>query len=345
MTRSKPRSKARRGSRNAPDRAGIALVGCGYWGHHLARNLHQLGQLVTVCDRDPRVLAGIRAAYGGVKAVARLESVLEDRAVAAVAIAAPAAQHAALARQALAAGKDVFVEKPLALTVREAEELVALGEARKRVLMVGHLLEYHPAIRKLAALVAAGELGELHYVYSNRLNLGKVRREENILWSFAPHDISVILLLLRALPESVWTTGESYLQRAVPDVTMTCLAFPGRVRAHIFVSWLHPFKEQKLIVVGSRKMAVFDDVAREGKLKLFDKGIEWQDGEPVVRQTAESTLFVPELEPLREELGHFVECVRTRLTPQTDGRNGLRVLRVLDACQRSLERGGQPVAL
>jgi UDP-2-acetamido-3-amino-2,3-dideoxy-glucuronate N-acetyltransferase len=291
------------------------------------------------------VLAGVRAAYRGVKAVARMERALEDRAVAAVAIAAPAAQHAALARQALAAGKDVFVEKPLALTVREAEELVALAEAKKRVLMVGHLLEYHPAIRKLAALVAGGELGELHYIYSSRVNLGKVRREENILWSFAPHDISVILLLLGALPESVWTTGESYLQRAVPDVTMTCLAFPGRVRAHIFVSWLHPFKEQKLIVIGSRKMAVFDDVAREGKLKLFDKGIEWQDGEPVVRQTAESTLFFPEIEPLREELGHFVECVRMRRTPRTDGRNGLRVLRVLDACQRSLERSGQPVTL
>jgi UDP-2-acetamido-3-amino-2,3-dideoxy-glucuronate N-acetyltransferase len=243
------------------------------------------------------------------------------------------------------AGKDVFVEKPLALNVPEAERLVALAESKRRVLMVGHLLEYHPAIRKLKDLVDAGELGDIHYIYSNRLNLGKVRKEENILWSFAPHDISVILLLVGHLPEWTSTTGESYLQHDVPDVTMTCLAFPGKARAHIFVSWLHPSKEQKLVVIGSRKMAVFDDVVRESKLKIFDKGIEWLHGEPVVRQTAESTLFFPETEPLREELSHFVECVRRRSAPKTDGRNGVRVLRVLEACQRSLERGGQPVRL
>jgi UDP-2-acetamido-3-amino-2,3-dideoxy-glucuronate N-acetyltransferase len=211
--------------------------------------------------------------------------------------------------------------------------------------MVGHLLEYHPAVRKLKELVDAGELGEILYVYSNRLNLGKVRTEENILWSFAPHDISVILRLLGTLPEWASTAGQHYLQHEVADVTMTCLAFPGRTRAHIFVSWLHPFKEQRLVVIGSRKMAVFDDVAKEGKLKLYDKGVEWQAGLPVVRQTAETTLFFPEMEPLQEEVSHFLECVRTRRQPLTDGENGLRVLRVLDACQRSLGAGGAPVAL
>ena len=211
--------------------------------------------------------------------------------------------------------------------------------------MVGHILEYHPAIRKLKEFVDSGELGDIHYVYSNRLNLGKVRQEENILWSFAPHDISVILLLVGAMPEWASTSGQHYLQHEIADVTMTCLAFPGKPRAHIFVSWLHPFKEQKLVVIGSTKMAVFDDVVKDGKLKIFDKGIEWKDGQPVIRQTAESTLFFPEMEPLREELAHFVDCVRTRKTPRTDGANGLRVLRVLDACQRSIESGGQPVRL
>jgi UDP-2-acetamido-3-amino-2,3-dideoxy-glucuronate N-acetyltransferase len=250
-----------------------------------------------------------------------------------------------MARRALLAGKDVFVEKPLALHLHEAEELVALARREKRVLMVGHILEYHPAIRKLKELVDGGELGEIHYVYSNRANLGKVRREENILWSFAPHDISVILLLVGALPEWAQTGGQHYLQHDVADVTLTFLAFPGKTRAHVFVSWLHPFKEQKLVVVGSRKMAVFDDVLKEGKLRLFDKGIEWRNGQPVIRQTAESTLFFPETEPLRAELTHFVECVEKRRTPRTDGANGLRVLRVLEACERSLREGGRPVRL
>jgi UDP-2-acetamido-3-amino-2,3-dideoxy-glucuronate N-acetyltransferase len=333
------------GRRGPVRKRGVALVGCGYWGKNLARNLHQLGDLVSVCDGDPRVLEDARRSYPGVRVLRSIEGVLKDAHAIAVVIAAPAADHYRLARACLAAGKDVFVEKPLALNVREAEDLVALASAKRRVLMVGHILEYHPAIRKLKSLVDAGDLGDIHYIYSNRLNLGKVRKEENILWSFAPHDISVILLLLGNLPQWASTTGEGYLQRDVPDVTMTCLAFPGRVRAHIFVSWLHPFKEQKLVVIGSRKMAVFDDVAKEGKLRIFDKGIEWQNGEPVVRQTAESTLFFPETEPLRDELAHFVDCVRTRRTPRTDGQNGLRVLRVLAACQESVKADGSPVRL
>jgi UDP-2-acetamido-3-amino-2,3-dideoxy-glucuronate N-acetyltransferase len=326
-------------------KVGIGLAGCGYWGRNLARNLHQMGHLVAVCDPSAKILKEVKATYRGVKTTRDYADLLEDGKVKAVAVAAPAALHYDLARRALVAGKDVFVEKPLALRVPQAEELVDLARDRKRILMVGHILEYHPAIRKLKDLVDAGELGEIHYVYSNRLNLGKVRQEENILWSFAPHDISVILLLVGTLPEWASTSGQHYLQHDVADVTMTCLAFPGKARAHIFVSWLHPFKEQKLVVVGSRKMAVFDDVIKEGKLKIFDKGIEWKDGRPVTRQTAESTLFFPEMEPLREELAHFVECVRSRKAPRTDGANGLRVLRVLDACQRSIAGNGQPVRL
>ena len=322
---------------------GVGLAGMGYWGRNLARNLFQMGHLAAVCDPSGKAIKEAKSAYKGVRTTGRFEDLLGDAKIKAVAIAAPAVEHYALSKAALLAGKDVFVEKPLALRVPEAEELVALAKRKKRVLMVGHILEYHPAVRKLAELVQAGELGDIHYVYSNRLNLGKVRQEENILWSFAPHDISVILLLVGAMPEWASTSGQHYLQHEIADVTMTCLAFPGKPRAHIFVSWLHPFKEQKLVVVGSRKMAVFDDVVKEGKLKLFDKGIEWKDGLPVTRQTSESTLFFPEVEPLREELAHFVDCVRSRKRPVTDGENGLRVLRVLDACQRSIEGGGHPV--
>jgi UDP-2-acetamido-3-amino-2,3-dideoxy-glucuronate N-acetyltransferase len=326
-------------------KVGIGLAGCGYWGRNLARNLFQMGHLAAVCDPSAKVLKEVKGAYKGVRATKEFESLLDDGKIKAVALAAPAAQHYELAKKAMKAGKDVFVEKPLALRVPEAEELVDLARRTKRVLMVGHILEYHPAILKLKEFVDSGEIGDIHYVYSNRLNLGKVRQEENILWSFAPHDISVILLLVGATPEWASTSGQHYLQHEIADVTMTCLAFPGKARAHIFVSWLHPFKEQKLVVIGSKKMAVFDDVVKDGKLKIFDKGIEWKNGQPVIRQTAESTLFFPEVEPLREELSHFVDCVRTRKTPRTDGANGLRVLRVLEACQRSIESNGQPVRL
>ncbi len=324
-------------------KVGVALAGCGYWGRNLARNLYQMGHLVAVADPSAKALKEVRAAYKGVRTTPRFDDLLKDTRVKAVAIAAPAVQHYELTRKVLMAGKDALVEKPLALKVPEAEALVELAEKKKRVLMVGHILEYHPAILKLKEFVDSGELGDIHYVYSNRLNLGKVRQEENILWSFAPHDISVILLLVGAMPQMASTSGQHYLQHEIADVTMTCLAFPGKPRAHIFVSWLHPFKEQKLVVIGSRKMAVFDDVVKDGKLKIFDKGIEWKNGRPVIRQTAESTLFFPEMEPLREELAHFVDCVRSRKTPRTDGRNGLRVLKVLDACQRSIEAGGEPV--
>ena len=326
-------------------KVGVGLAGCGYWGKNLARNLYQMGHLVAVADTDAKILKGVKDTYRGVKTFKAYEKMLADPKVKAVCLASPAARHYEMAKLALREGKDVFVEKPLALKVPEAEELVELAAKRKRVLMVGHILEYHPAVRKLKEFVDSGELGEVHYVYSNRVNLGKIRHEENILWSFAPHDISVILLLVGALPEWASTAGQHYLQHEIADVTMTCLAFPGKPRAHIFVSWLHPFKEQKLVVIGSKKMAVFDDVVKDGKLKIYDKGVDWKDGRPVIRQTAESTLFFPDMEPLREELAHFVDCVATRKTPRTDGANGVRVLRVLDACQRSIESGGQPVRL
>jgi UDP-2-acetamido-3-amino-2,3-dideoxy-glucuronate N-acetyltransferase len=329
----------------------VGLIGCGYWGKNLARNLFQMGSLGWVCDPSAKVLDGVRATYKGVRAARDLDELLKDRSVRAVAIAAPAEQHHALARRCMLQGKDVFVEKPLALRIAEAEDLVALAKAKRRVLMVGHILEYHPAIRKLKEFVDSGELGDILHIYSNRLNLGKVRTEENILWSFAPHDISVILLLTGAMPEWATTSGQHYLQHDVADVTMSWLSFPGKTRAHIFVSWLHPFKEQKLVVVGSRKMAVFDDLEASEKLRVYDKGAHVSTDYDSFAEYVGlrfGDILVPYIkvsEPLRLECLHFLECVKTRRRPVSDGYDGLRVVKVLDAAQRSLKANGEPVAI
>ena len=323
----------------------VAVVGCGYWGKNLVRNFAQLHALRWICDTDEALLRAQAERYPGVRLTSQFTDVLADDQVQGVVIAAPAAWHHALATEAIARGKDVFVEKPLALTYRDGCELVELAEARGVVLMVGHILEYHPAVILLKEFVRRGELGQVWYVYSNRLNLGKVRQEENILWSFAPHDISVITGLVGTDVSLVSASGGTYLQSGIVDGTVTNLVFDGGARGHIFVSWLHPYKEQKLVVIGDRKMAVFDDTAQEGKLKIYDKGIEWQAGLPVARQTAETTLFFEEEEPLRLECEHFLACIRERTPPLTDGRSGLKVLRVLEASQLSLQRGGAPVPL
>jgi UDP-2-acetamido-3-amino-2,3-dideoxy-glucuronate N-acetyltransferase len=273
------------------------------------------------------------------------EDVLKDDNIAGVVLATPAATHHNLAREALLAGKDVFVEKPLALKVSDGRELVELADKRGRILMVGHLLRYHPAVVKLKALIDEGKLGKLNYIYSNRLNLGRFRVEENILWSFAPHDISAMLYLLGERPTQVYAQGGSYLHEGIPDVTVTTLEFRSGVRGHIFVSWLHPYKEQKFIVVGDRQMAVFDDVHPDRKLVLFNHAVEWVGRTPVARmEEGEPVPFLQE-EPLRAECQHFLECIVTRRRPNTDGAEGLRVLEVLDACQQSLDRRADVVAL
>jgi len=323
----------------------VAVVGVGYWGKNLARNFADLEALHTVCDADDATRERIAGLHPGVRQTARYRDVLADESIRAVALATPAARHFEHAMQAFDAGKDVFVEKPLALRVSQGEELVRRAADTGRILMVGHVLHYHPAVEALGALVASGGIGQLRYVYSNRLNLGKVRTEENILWSFAPHDISIILGLVGSLPENVAASGGTYITDGVADVTVSQLSFRGGVRAHIFVSWLHPFKEQRLVVVGDEKMVVFDDTVREGKLKVYDKGIEARDGALVARQTAETTLFFDETEPLKRECQEFLDACRERRHARTDGENGLEVLRVLSACQDSLERGGLPSVL
>ncbi len=323
----------------------IAVIGAGYWGKNLVRNFDALGVLGIICDNRKEIQESFSDRYPGVVIADSFRSVLEDTSVIGVAIATPAESHYGMVREALLAGKHVFVEKPLALTEDEGTRLNELAEGREKVLMVGHLLQYHPAIVRLKQLVSEGELGKIQYVYSNRLNLGKIRTEENILWSFAPHDISVILSLTDEVPDRVISSGGSYLRQKVADVTLSSLSFPSGVKAHIFVSWLHPYKEQRLVVVGDRKMALFDDVEPEDKLLLFPHRIEWKNQIPIPDKKEAEKISFEKKEPLREECLHFVNCIAENLRPRTDGREALRVLRVLQACQESLEQGGRLVSV
>jgi len=320
----------------------VAVIGAGYWGKNLVRNFYELGVLHTVCDSSTDTLAVFKGNYRNIGIETDPKKVFRSKVINAVAISTPAETHYRMVKEALLAGKDVFVEKPLALKVAKAEELVKLADQKGKVLMVGHLLHYHPAVQKLKDLVLSGELGKVQYIYSNRLNIGKLRTEENILWSFAPHDISVILMLLENEPVHVASSGGDYLTKGIYDTTMMTLEFRNGVKGHIFVSWLHPFKEQKLVVVGSRAMAVFDDVS-DNKLRLYPHRIEWKEGKIPVAQKADfMNISLPNKEPLKEELQHFIECCETRITPGTDGNEGLRVLRVLESAEQALQDSQTP---
>jgi UDP-2-acetamido-3-amino-2,3-dideoxy-glucuronate N-acetyltransferase len=322
------------------------VFGCGNWGKNLVRNFHSLGALLAVCDPAEAGRTAARQIAPGADVLGGMEKVLENPAVQAVAIAVPAPLHYQIALAALQAGKDVYVEKPLCLDLEEAGHLVRLADELGKILMVGHVLQYHPCVQALQSLVAKGELGKLHYLSSNRLNLGKIRTEENALWSFAPHDISVILSLVSSqMPDRVRCSGGEYLSLGVADTTLTTLRFPGGVRAHIFVSWLNPFKEQKLTVVGSSGMAVFDDTKPwPEKLTVYRQYLTWARGQvPTANKIQGELVPVPESEALRNECEHFLACCRERHVPRTDAREGLRVLSVLQAAQRSLEADGEAV--
>jgi UDP-2-acetamido-3-amino-2,3-dideoxy-glucuronate N-acetyltransferase len=316
----------------------IAIIGTGYWGKNLVRNFHALGTLHTICDTNTDTLQGFSEKYPGIQTVTAFSEVLNNPEIKGIVISTPAVTHAALAGEAIRAGKDVFVEKPLCLDEKEGIELNKLAGERGCILMVGHLLWYHPVVLKLKELINKGELGRIQYIYSNRLNLGKLRREENVLWSFAPHDISVIIGLADEMPFSIRAQGGNFLHQKIADTTMTLLNFASGIRAHIFVSWLHPFKEQKLVVVGDRQMAVFDDtVDWEEKLKIYPHSIEWEKNIPVAHKAEGSCVVADKDEPLRAECAHFMHCIETREPPRTGGDEGLRVLRILNSCQRSLE--------
>jgi predicted dehydrogenase len=324
----------------------VGVVGLGYWGPNLARNFAALPgcELAWCADAsaDARTRAG--AQFPGARLTGSLDDLLADPSLDAVALATPVPSHAPLAIRVLESGKHCFVEKPLAQSVAEAERAVAAAAANDRLLMVGHLLEYHPGVQKLKQLADAGELGEeIYYIYGNRLNLGKLRADENALWSLGAHDVSVVLLLAGEDPVEVAAHGRSYVRAGVEDVVFCFLRFPSGLTAHLHLSWLDPHKERRFTVVGSRRMATFDDMAIEGKVTVYDKGFD-EDvrgyGEYITRTGESYSPRVSNVEPLRVECSHFVECVATGAPPRSDGASGVRVVRVLEALQRSLEGGG-----
>lgn len=318
----------------------VAVIGTGYWGKNLVRVFYDLNVLKTVCDIDKKRLKEIKKLYPSLETTTNFSSVLADKEIKAVVIATPAVTHFKLAKEALLAEKDVFVEKPLALTLKEGKKLVEISEKKKLILMVGHLLLYHPAIVKLKEMIKKGKLGEIRYIFSNRLNFGKLRKEENVLWSFAPHDISIMIDFL-GIPKRVMAIGKSYLQKNIPDITLSFLEFGGKKAGHIFVSWLNPFKEQKLSIVGSKAMAVFDDQS-DKKLILYHHKVKWEKNKvPTALKGNGRVIKIPQKEPLAEEAKHFIFCVKNRKRPKTDGKEALNVLLVLDACQKSIDKDGK----
>jgi predicted dehydrogenase len=331
----------------------LGQVGLGYWGPNLLRNFQELpgARVKAVCDLDHDALAQATERYSGLTGTQEYEDLLGDPEIDAIVVTSSAAAHYRLARPALEAGKHVFVEKPIALRVEEAEALVRLAEESGLTLMVGHLLLYHPAVTRLKELINSGELGDVYYVYTERRNLGKVRQDENAMWSLAPHDISVVLYLLGEIPEAVAAQGQSYLQPGIEDTVFFTLRFADGRLAHSHVSWLDPHKVRRLTVVGSRQMGIFDDVEPSEKLRIYDKGVDRTPeyssyGDALTLRFGD--IFVPRVEmkePLRLECQHFLDCIEQGHQPLTDGRNGLQVLRVLDALQKSLDNEGNLVQL
>ena len=324
----------------------IALVGCGYWGKNLCRNFHALGVLSAVVDATENGQATARSIAPDLMITDKFEDILGDDQIQGVALATPAETHADLAIQAMRADKDVFVEKPMALSISDAEVMQTVSNETGRILMVGHLLEYHPAVLKLRELIDSGELGKINYIYSNRLNFGKVRTKENALWSFAPHDVAVILRLLGQSPIEVSASGGAYLTHNIADVTVSNLRFSDDSRAHIFVSWLQPYKEQRLVVIGDKKMAIFNDVSPFGeKLSLYPQSVKFDGPTPVLKREDTEFIEYTNTEPLLEECAHFLDCIRTRKTPLTDTHSGIEVLKILHACQVSIDQNGMPISI
>jgi predicted dehydrogenase len=323
----------------------IAVLGCGYWGKNLVRNFRDLGALSLVCDVASSGRESARAIAPNIECSESFESAFSRQDIDAVVLATPAETHEELTVRAVRAGKDVYVEKPMALTVAQGRNMLLEATTHDRILMVGHILEYHPAVIKLRELIERDELGQILYIFSNRLNFGKIRSEENALWSFAPHDIAVILRLLGTSPIEVTSVGGNFVNPSLADVTVSCLRFESGQRAHVFVSWLNPFKEQKLVIVGKKKMAVFNDMNAKEKLVLHDQRVDIESEIPVLRKGEVEVVKLEPIEPLREECAHFLSCVSSRKVPTTDGQSGIEVLRVLEACQTSLETSGAPVLL
>lgn len=316
----------------------LAIIGCGRWGkNHVKTAYNVFGtELKYVCDADLDKCRNLRRQFPDVKFITDIREIADDPNVNSVIIATPAESHFNLAKFMLKKGKNILVEKPLALFSHQAKELEQIAFGNDKILMVGHLLLYHPAIRKIKQLIQEGVLGKLQYIYSNRLNLGTVRKEENILWSFAPHDISVLQYLIEEDPIDVEAKGGVFLQPGIQDVTLTLLTYPHNIQAHIHVSWLHPVKEHRLVVIGDKSMIVFEDSKEVDKLILYPKGIDWINGEPKTRDEGFQVIEFDNEPPLEKELKHFKQCVVDNKQPLTDGSNGIRVLQILEKAQAKL---------
>ncbi len=324
--------------------ADLALVGGGTWGKNLVRNFHEAGALHTVCDLDKKSLSFFKKPYPNIEVTTDYESVVANPKIRKIAIATPPNSHFELANKAIVAKKDVYVEKPLFFDTLEGEDLVHFAEERKLILMVGHILHYHPCVQRLKEMIKMGEVGKLHYICSNRLNLGAIRTRESSLWCSAPHDVSVIRALCgNMIPKQVRCVGSASLSKDVSDITLTTLRFSDDLRAHIYTSWLNPFKEQKLTIVGSTGMVVFDDTLPwEEKLVIYRDYVTWSDeGIPIPNKITKEAIEVSQSEPLRNEVEHFLECCEKRERPYTDGYEGLEVLKVLQAAQASLDEDGE----
>lgn len=325
----------------------VGVLGLGYWGPNLARNFAGLADtnVTWLCDGDPAALERQRPAHPNARLTASFDDLLSDDALDAVVIAAPVPQHAELVLAAIAAGKHVFVEKPLAGSLEDAERVAAAAAASDRIVMVGHLLEYHPAVTRLEEMIAAGELGEIRYIYGTRLNLGKLRTDENALWSLGPHDVSVALALIGEEPDQIFAHGEAYMNLGVEDVVFGYLRFPSGVAAHLHLSWLDPHKQRRITVVGSKRMATFDDMSVEGKLTVYDKGFDENYESYGEYLTRSGDITMPQIsneEPLRIECRHFIDCIQSGQTPRTDAASGLRTVRVLESLQNSLDAAVRP---
>jgi predicted dehydrogenase len=324
-------------------RVSLGVVGLGYWGPNLARNVASIqgAQLSWCCDADAQTRERLASSFKDARFTGSLDELLADPDLDGVLLATPVRTHAQLAVRVLEAGKHCFVEKPLALSVADAESVVEAACSAGRVLMVGHLLEYHPGVRRLAEIVRAGELGTVHYIYTNRLNLGQLRADENALWSLGAHDVSVVLALADEEPYEMDARGECYMRAGIEDVVFAYLRFRSGLTAQLHLSWLDPHKERRLTVVGSRRMATFDDMELERKLTIYDKGFDesaesW--GEYITRSGDATSPRIANAEPLRLECEHFVECISSGATPRSDGQSGLRVVRVLEGLQAALDR-------
>jgi predicted dehydrogenase len=331
----------------------LGIVGLGYWGPNLLRNFTQLNEarVKVCCDLDEHILKKTQEQYPEIEITNNYEILLQDPEINAIVLAISAPHHYNLAKQAILHKKHVFVEKPLTLEVSHAEELLILSQQNNVKLMVGHLMEYHPAIEKIKQMIQSDELGDIYYLYSQRVNLGRIRSDENALWSLAPHDISIIMYLLESEPISVSARGEAYLQDGVEDVVFLDMFFPNKVMAHVQLSWLDPHKIRKTTIVGSKKMVVFDDMDPSEMIRIYDKGVTNNQtygsfSESLALRFGDVTIpHIKVVEPLRLECQHFIDCIKNDKQPRSDGKDGLRVVKVLQFAQESLTKGGIPIKI